>query len=169
MVISRFTKMAIYWYVVARMKWRVSEELAKAYGYWKAVFYAVSKQRGFIRSGEKKEKHEVQIGKKDHWIDILKTPFGDNIEIEYKPDEIVLLFGKKKKQKITSDDYDRKIIAKFPDRKFYNSYVMYIEYLIGDKPVRYFKSRWYKDMWVKIRDKEWDKQLALLWKEAVGD
>ena len=92
---------------------------------------------------------------------------GDNIEYEVQHGNIILYFGKRKKQEIRADMYDRKVIMRFPDRRFYEEYIMFVLELIKDKPVHYFRSKWYKDLWCKIRDLDWAQQLHIVVPEAM--
>ena len=160
-MINRFPKMCILWYVIGKEKLGMSEDLAKAYGVWKATLYAAAKYGRFAVGRTKAD--QTQKGKGGggkRRFEILRTPVGDAIECGGGR-EIVLYFGKSKKQKITPQDFDRKVIAKFPNRRFFEEYVLFAKELIKDKGVHYFKSRWYKDLWCRVRDKDWAEQLHI--------
>jgi len=163
--LNRYPKMCIFWYVVGRTKMGMEEQLAKAYGVWKATLYAVAKAKGFVgarkEARKEKEKEHVINLERTKRTGILRTPVGDNIEYSIEHGNIILLFGKQKKQRITPDMYDRKVIMRFPDRRFYEEYVLFALEMIKDKPIGYFRSRWYKDLWVKIRDLDWAQQLHI--------
>ena len=167
--LNRYPKMAIFWYVIGRTKMGMEEQLAKAYGIWKATFYAAAKMGYYARgrkvAEEEKGEHVINLTKEKRGI--LRTPCGDAIEYSLCGNHIILYFGKRKKQEITADMYDRKVIMRFPDRRFYEEYIMFVLELIKDKPVHYFRSKWYKDLWCKIRDLDWAQQLHIVVPEAM--
>ena len=170
MVLGRYPKMCVLWYVIAREKWKVHEDLAKAFAVWKATLYAAAKYGRFgvgKASANEQKAHVINLEKDKKRTGILETPFGDRIEYEFTPQSVILYFGKQKKQRITPDMYDRKVVIRFPDRRFYEEYVLFALEMIKDKPIHYFRSKWYKDLWCKIRDLDWAQQLHIVVPEAM--
>jgi len=159
-VIKRFPKMAVLWYVIALKKFGLDYEKAKAFAYYKALFYAVAKNRGYSIASKPKQNN---TGRSNINNTIATERIGfENVKIDISEPKFTIVFGKKKPTKITADDFDKKVLSKFENFDQFNSYCKFAEALVKDKVDSFFKSRWYKELWVKIRDLSWDQQSCLV-------
>ena len=154
-MISRYVKMAILWFVISRDVFNAPIDVAKAYAIWKATFYAIMKVKPFTVKVPEKNKKHTATNTTYQDIDYIHFPNGDAVKIDPTELEPVMILGKKQKQKIRPSDYDRKVYRKFQSSALYFEYEDFAKKLVKDKPAWVFKSKWYKEIWVKVRDLDW--------------